>query len=138
MTAKTAMFLIVDDEPDMCWAFEHIVESVGMTARSALSGGKALELLRRDSYQMAFLDAKLPDIDGLELAKKIRRLDPSIRLVVVSGYFYQNDPMVETALQEKRIDGFVSKPFKNDEILRIIRSVSQLPASSGDMGNPFR
>jgi len=87
---------------------------------------------------MAFLDAKLPDIDGLELAKKIRRLDPSIRIVVVSGYFYQNDPMVERALQEKRIDDFVSKPFKNDEILRIIRSVSQLPASSLDMGNSFR
>ncbi|MCF8050320.1 MAG: response regulator [Desulfobacterales bacterium] len=127
MTTRKAKILVVDDEPDMCWALVHIVENSGMVARRALSGADALELLSKDDFQMIFLDAKLPDIDGLQLALKIRRLQPSIRIVLVSGYYYQGDRMVKTALKKKHINGFVSKPFENETILKVIESIPSFP-----------
>ena len=120
MVDKNAMFLIVDDEPDMCWAFEHIFKKGGMTIQKALNGVEALELVQKEHFKMAFLDAKLPDIDGMELAKKIRKLDPSTRIVIVSGYFYKKDPIIEDALAEGLICGFVAKPFNHNEILQLI------------------
>lgn len=126
MTTRNVKILVVDDEPDMCWALMHIVENSGRVARSALSGADALDVLGRDDFQMVFLDAKLPDIDGLQMALRIRRIQPPIRIVLVSGYYYKEDMMVETALKKRHIDAFVSKPFENETILKVIESLPSL------------
>ena len=69
MRMKAEKLLIVDDEPDMCWALEHILEKNGFLTKKALSGGEALSLIESERFRLIFLDAKLPDIDGLELAR---------------------------------------------------------------------
>jgi len=69
---------------------------------------------------MAFLDAKLPDAEGLELAKTIRKMDASVSVVIVSGYFYRDDVNMQRALGDGDICGFIEKPFLHDEILETI------------------
>jgi DNA-binding NtrC family response regulator len=135
MEDKHTMFLIVDDEPDMCWAFEHILKKRGVITLKALTGAEAIELGRKNRFRMIFLDAKLPDIDGLELAKKIRRLDPRVPIVIVSGYFYAKDPIVADALAEGLICGFVGKPFDHNEIMRIIENTPAFKTPSPDIGS---
>jgi DNA-binding NtrC family response regulator len=120
MRKKENQFLIIDDEPDMCWALEHILETIGVHSKTAQSGEEALTLMQQNRFQLAFLDAKLPDTEGLELARRIRELDPTIGIVMVSGYFYRDDDLVEQALGEGVISGFISKPFRQDEILKAI------------------
>jgi DNA-binding NtrC family response regulator len=122
MRDETFMFLIVDDEPDMCWALQHILKTAGFCSQSALSGLDALDLIRQHQYALAFVDAKLPDMDGLQLAKEIYELAPTTHVVMVSGYFYQDDVTIQKAIQENLITGFISKPFLNDEIIRIIET----------------
>jgi len=120
MKDKGEVFLIVDDEPDLCWALEHILKRTGIRLEKALSGREALELVEPDRFPLAFVDAKLPDMEGLDLARRIREVDSAIRMVMISGYFYKEDVDVQEALAEGLICGFVGKPFLHEEIHRAI------------------
>jgi CheY-like chemotaxis protein len=66
---------------------------------------------------LVLLDAKLPDIDGLELARQIRRAVPGVPIMLISGYFYKDDPAIQAALEEGLIDEFVEKPFSHTAII---------------------
>lgn len=122
MIRSDAAVLIVDDEPGMCWALAHILQGSGIVSVTATSGGEVLGLAARQRFRLAFVDAKLPDIEGLELARRIREADPGIRIVLVSGYFYGDDPEVLQASAAGIINGFVSKPFLHDEVRTIARA----------------
>ena len=124
MAEKKKEFLIVDDEPDICWAFENILKKIGFLSDKALNGREALQLVKQKCFRMAFLDAKLPDMEGLELARQIRKIDSGVRAVIVSGYFYKDDINIQNALEENVICSFISKPFDHDEILKVIDNVS--------------
>jgi len=120
--------LIVDDEPDMCWALARLLNQYGISSSQALGAREALQYLKAaGSYQLAFVDAKLPDMDGLELARRLRQLVPEIRIVMVSGYFYRDDVAVQEAMAEGLICGFVAKPFDHQEILRFLAGMAGIP-----------
>jgi len=114
------VFLVVDDEPDMCWALERILKKNGFQCRIAFNAQEALALIRKRSFPLIFLDAKLPDMEGLDLAEAVRKAIPSLKIVVVSGYFYDDDPGIQDAFRKGLISGFISKPFNNDEIIQTI------------------
>jgi DNA-binding NtrC family response regulator len=118
MPTRRDLFLIVDDEPDMCWALEHILEKNGLASKKAFAGSEALALMEVNRFRAAFLDAKLPDMEGMELARQIRKRDPSVRIMMISGYFYLDDDAVQKAVAEGLINGFIGKPFDHDEILK--------------------
>jgi len=122
MIRSDAAVLIVDDEPGMCWALGHILRGSGIVSVTATTGQEALRLAVRQRFRLAFIDAKLPDAEGLELARRMREADPGIRLVLFSGYFYGDDPEVLQAAAAGVINGFVSKPFLHDEVRTIARA----------------
>jgi len=120
--SRNGPILVVDDEPDMCWALEHILGKYGFVTQKALSGQEALDLLQKQRFRLVFLDAKLPDVDGLELSRRMRALYPEISIVMVSGYFYRDDIIIQKALSLGLIRGFISKPFLQEEILNATQS----------------
>ena len=113
--------LIVDDEPDICWALGHILKARGIASVTVTDGREALRLAKRHQFHLIFVDAKLSDVDGLDLARLIREADAQVRVVLVSGYFYCDDDEVRQALAAGVINGFVSKPFDHEEVLTIAR-----------------
>jgi len=117
---KHAPILVVDDEPEMCWILENIIRKAGFTSMKALSAREAIALTESNKFDMAFLDAKLPDVDGLELARQLRKTNVHLSIVIVSGYFYQDDLTIEGALGSGLITSFVGKPFDHDEIVSVI------------------
>ncbi|MBM4286276.1 MAG: response regulator [Deltaproteobacteria bacterium] len=121
MREQGKLILIVDDEPDMCWALEHLLKNHGFATRKAQSAREALELMGRHRVACAFLDAKLPDMDGLELARHIQEIAPDIGIVMVSGYFYRDDVSIQEAISQGLIRSFISKPFLREEILKALR-----------------
>jgi two-component system, OmpR family, response regulator len=126
--------LIVDDEPDTCWALEHVLRKQGLRTRRALSAEHALREVQQRPYTLTLLDAKLPDMDGLELARRIRAIDPGILIIVVSGYFYQDAPTIQEAQASQLIQDFVAKPFQHEEITRAVRKA--LAAQADGRGEP--
>lgn len=124
MNDSGSIFLIVDDEPDMCWALQHILEDRGFLSRIASNALDALRLMESGKFRLAFLDAKLPDMEGLELARRIREVAPATLIVMVSGYFYKDDLAIQKAFEDGLITGFISKPFLNDEILQEVQRIT--------------
>ena len=127
MTYKNDLILIVDDEPDMCWALEHLLHKQGYVTRKALTALEALKLTGLHRFSCAFLDAKLPDMDGLELARRIRAKAPDMRILMVSGYFYRDDVSIQEAISQGLIIDFISKPFLQEEILRALKPHPKTP-----------
>jgi len=122
MTDPGELILIVDDEPDMCWALEHLLNKRGYATCKALTALEALKLMEQHRFACAFLDAKLPDMDGLELARRIRERAPDMRILMVSGYFYRDDVSIQEAIAQGIIIDLISKPFLQEEILRVLET----------------
>lgn len=118
-----ARVLIVDDEPDICWALIHILKRMGIVAVTTTSGRSALRLVKSHRFDLAFVDAKLPDVDGLDLASRMRQDDAAARIVLISGYFYPDDADVRQAIAAGLITGFISKPILHEEVEAIARQV---------------
>jgi DNA-binding NtrC family response regulator len=113
-------YLIVDDEPDVCWALKNLLASRGLPCQTARTAQAALDLMEAHRFRLAFLDVTLPDMNGLELAVRLRKLDPSLRFVIVSGYISRQAAAIAQAEAEGLICAFISKPFLHEEILDVI------------------
>jgi DNA-binding NtrC family response regulator len=122
---REKLYLIIEDEPDMCWVMETILLANGIRSKKALDGRSAIDLMGQYQFELIFLDAKLPDIDGLDLAKKIRTLDAKIPIILISGYFYNDDMAIRAAFGKGIISNFISKPFQNEDILKAIEVAIQ-------------
>lgn len=122
MASGGPMVLLVDDEPDVCWALERLLRASGIVSVATTSGREALRLAGQAVFDLAFVDAKLPDGQGLELARRMREITPGLRIVLISAYFYRDDGEIVEALAAGVIDGFVSKPFHHDEIRSVLRA----------------
>jgi CheY-like chemotaxis protein len=114
----------------MCWALENILRPAGYAVTTTTGGVEALELIAKEPYVAAFVDAKLADIDGLELAALIRHRSPHTAIVLISGYFYQEDRAITEGLQKDLFIGFISKPFDLEEV----RLMARQSVASGPEG----
>ncbi|MEK7373766.1 MAG: response regulator [Thermodesulfobacteriota bacterium] len=131
MERELLRILVIDDEPDMCWAMENILQPVGYAVTTTVGGTEALELLAREAYAVAFVDAKLADIDGLELAELIRQRSSRTAVVLISGYFYEEDRVITEGLQKDLFVGFIAKPFNLEEIRLMARKALERAGKGG-------
>ncbi len=123
--------LVVDDEAGVRWALEMVLLRNGFSVASVGSGEEALAWLGQQKCQVILMDAKLGDIEGVELARKIRKQGVSVApVILVSGYFYRDDSTVQSSLMAGDIAGFVTKPFRHEEILKAIHCVLMTGAST--------
>jgi len=121
MDRYRSAILIVDDEPDVCWALEHILVAEGLCVEKAATGREAVDLIESTPFRLIFLDAKLPDADGCKLARRIRTLAPATTIIIVSGYYYPDDPLIRQAVAEGVIHGFIGKPFVHSEVTKLLQ-----------------
>jgi len=133
---KQPHILVVDDEPDMCWALENILNSEGYQITTTTSGKEALELVEETSFRAVFLDAKLSGLDGLELAALIRQQSPRTSIVLISGYYYQEDRAINEGLDKRLFVGFISKPFDLEEVRLMARRAVELARKGGHANAP--
>jgi two-component system response regulator HydG len=78
--------LIVDDEADTCENLSDILTDVGYQVDTANDGFAALELVKRNTYDLALLDLRMPGMDGLELYRRIREISAGTVAIVVTAY----------------------------------------------------
>jgi two-component system, NtrC family, response regulator HydG len=83
---KTLRILVVDDEPDTCANLSDILTEQGYRVDVAHDGLAALELVKKNAYDVALLDLKMPGIDGLELYRRIRTISADTVAIVVTAY----------------------------------------------------
>jgi DNA-binding NtrC family response regulator len=114
------LVMIVDDEPDMLSMLELVLKKkCHCEVVSAASGLIALSLLEEHSPDVVISDIKMPDLDGLALLNRIREHDPSISVVIMTGY--GTIDMAVQSLKEGAYD-FLQKPFDKDHIVRVVNN----------------
>jgi DNA-binding NtrC family response regulator len=109
--------LVVDDDQDMCWVLEGALASLGCVVTSVGSAGSAISVATKSAFPVAFVDARLPDMDGMKLIAELRALRPSMRIIMISGYFLADDVRILEAVRSSAIDGFLAKPFQIEAIV---------------------
>ncbi len=120
--SEPGWIIIIDDEPDMLWALENMLLKHGHVVRKADRASEALSAMTKDQFDIALLDAKLPDMEGLELAAKIKEINPTISIIMISGYYYRDDDHMKKAMDSGLILNFVAKPFDHTLLLELVES----------------
>jgi len=110
--------LIIDDEADVCTFFDRLLGRAGYRVVTARNLGEAQQALDQGDYQVAMVDLKLPDTDGLSLLRLIKSRQPGCEVLLMTGYSTVKTAV--TAIQLGAYD-YLEKPFDNiDEIERLI------------------
>lgn len=114
------LVMIVDDEPDMLAMLRLVIKKkCGCDVITAASGRIAVEKLKDSQPDVIVTDIKMPDLDGLQLLKKVREHDTTISVVIMTGY--GTIDMAVQALKDGAYD-FLEKPFDQDHIVRIVKN----------------
>ena len=116
---KPAVLLCIDDNEDVLECEKSFLESFGYTVLTAPSGGKALELASIHSVDVVIVDYVMPEMNGHEVALKMRRLMPQAPIIMLSGAV----DVPEQAL--KSVDAFIAKDQLASQLLPAIESISQ-------------
>ncbi len=106
------LFLIVDDEQEVCNFFSYLLRSKGYAVKTANTGQEALAKLDALHFNVALVDLKLPDSDGLTLLKEIKKKQPACEVIIITGY-----STVKSAVEAIQLGAFdyVEKPFVDIE-----------------------
>lgn len=109
--------LIVDDEINVCKGCQRIFEEDGFITNYALTGEEGLEKAAHNDFDLIITDMKMPDINGMEVIKRIKQNQPDMPVIMITGY-----ASVPTAVEAMKIgaDDYIPKPFKPDEILNAV------------------
>ncbi len=118
MNNESSRILVVDDEPEICEVISCILRKEGFVPLVAHDGKTALQKVRTDSPEVAVIDLVLPDLDGLELLRRVKALDEDLPVVIITGH--AGIPGAVEAMRAAAHD-YLAKPFQNDELLRVIR-----------------
>ena len=118
MSAGSLKILVVDDEPPIRKLLRMGLTSQGYEVLDAPNGRTALELLARKPH-LIILDLGLPDIDGLELLRRIRDCEEGLPVVVLSS---RGDEAGKVAALDLGADDYVTKPFGMDELFARMRA----------------
>jgi len=113
--------LVVDDDVDLASNLKDALETKGCSTAAVHDGQTALDLCRRKPIDLSLIDIKLPDIAGLELAKKLAEHSPGMEAIIITGH-----ASLETAIdavKQERIVAYEVKPLNMDQILALTTQI---------------
>jgi len=111
------MIHLIDDEPIIHDVLGQLLQSEGYQVEVSTSGEEALSKLPHQKFDLTLLDLLMPGMDGLEVLREIKRLEPEAVVIIITAY-----ASVESALTAMKMGAYdyIQKPFKNDELLMTI------------------
>jgi DNA-binding response OmpR family regulator len=125
--------LVVDDEPKIAALARDYLEHAGFAVITAATGRTALETIRRQRPDLVVLDLGLPELDGLDVTREIRR-DSSLPIVMLTA---RDDELDKLLGLELGADDYLTKPFSPRELVARVKAVLRRvdrpgPGSRGD------
>jgi DNA-binding NtrC family response regulator len=123
-TAGSQPILIVDDDADICETLTQILEVQGYEVLSAASGEEAVMMTKGTSFQIAFIDVKLPKIDGLETLLRLKEINPDIIVIMMTGF--RNE--VKEALDKAQAASAITclyKPFDPAIAAELVKKINK-------------
>ena len=115
---ENVRILVVDDDENIRKVLVTILEDEGYHVESAETAQKAIKMSERETYNVALIDVRLPDMEGIHLLTKMKDTTPKMRKIIITGY-----PTLENAIEavNKGADAYIMKPFNMDRVLATIK-----------------
>lgn len=119
--------LVVDDTKNIRILLEKTLELEGFSVETASSGSQALDKLKTQSYDLVFLDIKLPEVSGTEVLRKIRREGNNTPIIIITAY-----PTVKNAVDCIQLGAitYLQKPFTADRLKNTLKQFNLDVASA--------
>lgn len=127
---KKARILVVDDDLNLLDLLTDTLEAIGYCPEAAPGGAEAMDKLNRKKYDLLITDIKMPDIDGIQLLKKVRRYFPDLPVLFITGV--AEPEIIGRALP----DGVLAKPFRINHIEELIEHT--LNRTLDELGSPIK
>ena len=120
---KHARILVVDDDEAIRKTMKAILEDEGYLVDLASTGKETIQKTHEKIYDIALLDIRLPDMEGVELLKRIKENVPKTRKIMVTGY-----PSMQNAITalNKNADAYLVKPVNVEKLLDTVREQLRL------------
>ena len=122
------MIYVVDDDYDVLTSLRFLLETEGFDVRTFRSGSALLNSSVRRDADCLIVDYKMAGIDGLELAQRLRRLDVSTPIVMITGY---PDDNITTKANSAGVRQVLLKPNLEDSLVECVRSVIDSGRTAG-------
>jgi len=110
--------LVVDDETGILDLFAKSLRPEGIEVALAENGAQALQACRERDFSVVFLDLKLPEMNGVEVMKRVKERQPDARIVIMTGF--PTDPLVGEAAQLDPVT-ILHKPFDVEQIMKTLQ-----------------
>jgi FixJ family two-component response regulator len=112
--------LIVDDEKNIRLTLAQALESLNLETQTAASGDEALAKLKDGDFGLILLDIRMPEMDGMEVLRRVREVRPDIRVIMITAY-----GTIEFAVEAIKLGAvdFLQKPFDPGEIRELVSRV---------------
>jgi DNA-binding NtrC family response regulator len=120
---KNARILIVDDDESIRTTMQTILEDEGYLVDLAATGNEAIDMTQERIYNIALLDIRLPDMEGVDLLNLMKENVPRTRKIIVTGF-----PSMQNAISSvnKNADAYLVKPVDIEKLLSIVKEQLQL------------
>lgn len=112
--------LIVDDQPIITDLLVDILKRMGLTFEVAWGGKDGLEIFAKDGFDLVITDLGMPDISGWEVSKFVKKQNPSVPVILITGWGVKPDSY---KVKDSGVDFVINKPFQIDQLEKIIRSL---------------
>jgi two-component system alkaline phosphatase synthesis response regulator PhoP len=126
--------LVVDDQADIVRLVRDYLERAGFHALTAGDGDQALQVARREHPDLVILDLGLPGLDGLDVARALRR-DGDVPIIMLTARTEESD---RVAGLELGADDYVTKPFSARELVARVRAVLRRGSAAREQGDVVR
>lgn len=110
--------LLVDDEICYVNVLANRLSKRNILATKAFSGTEAIQALRREDFDVIILDLKLEDMDGIEVLKILKKMDPTVNVIMLTGH--GSEEAAKDGIKEGAYD-YLTKPCELDELITKIR-----------------
>jgi DNA-binding response OmpR family regulator len=131
MQSNSTTILVVEDDPGIVDALTDLLSDAGYTVAHEPRGRPALARLLRQLPDLLLLDLGLPDIDGMEVCRRVRQLMPDLPIVILTA---RSDTRDVVAGLERGADDYIAKPFDSEVLLARIGAVLRGRRAGGDRG----
>jgi two-component system, NtrC family, response regulator HydG len=127
----TKPILIIDDDPDICDSLTKVFQQQGYEVLTAGSGEEAIIIASEKACRMAFIDVKLPNIDGLETLLRLKQISPDLLPIMMTGFRNEVKDALDRAQQESVIT-CLYKPFDPAEAVWLVEKIGKKAARPED------
>ena len=123
--------LLVDDEEDLVDFLSHRLLKQGFTIAATNSGAEAIASVERQRFDVAIVDLKMPEMDGIEFLQRIKAIQPFLEVIMLTGHGSH-----DSALEAGRQDAFryLLKPYEFDQLLEQIAEAFEARKQNMDEG----